>query len=161
MYVYRNSLAGHMLRNVLSLLDSPHTPRGTVYFVGLSWALMPRRDRGRPVWLNGSRLVAILLLGWSTSRQRQEAESRRIGCEMARGKQCPPGWLDSIPGTDFPKVFLVFSNFARMMNSWIDLYNTYQLVVSHIWFGYPSVKIPSTQTSTSSLADHAGCSDPP
>lgn len=41
-------------------------------------------------------------------------------------------------------------------------YNTHQLAVFHIWVRYPSVKIPSTQTSTSSsLADHAGCSDPP
>lgn len=160
MYVYRNSLPGHILRNVLSLLDSPHTPRGTVYFVGLSWALMPRRDRGRPVWLNGSRLVEILLLGWSTSRQLQEAESRRIGCEMARGKQCPPGCgLHTRDGfsKSVPRLFN-FCTYGKLSDR---PYNTYQLMVSHIWVGYPSVKIPSTQTSTSSLADHAGCSDPP
>lgn len=160
--MHLKSLAGFMLRNVLAILDSPHTPRITVYFVGLSWASMPRRDRGRPVWLNGSRLVEILFLRWSTSRRLHEAESRRFGCITVERKQCHPGRPYLILGTDFPHVLLVFrGGFTHGRLSERRVPYTCLLGAPNSLVGYQSARIPSTQASTAVITDHAACSGPP
>lgn len=154
------SLAGFMIRNVLAILDSPPTPRYAVYFVGLSWALMPRRDGGRPVCLNGSRLVEILCLRWSTGRKLHEAESRRFGCKFGGREQCPPGRPYSILGTDFPDMELV-SRFASDDKVSERLSHKCLLAASHSLVGQPSAKIPSTRTSSAAITDQAACSGPP